>query len=331
MAFSNGMEGMAREEPTETYMRLHRIELPTPFPVGSVNAYVLTGDPLTLVDTGPKTPDAQAALAAGISAAGHRLEAIRRILLTHGHVDHCGNAAWLAQRTGAAVYLHAADRKKVGGRRWVAAHVKAFFAQAGAPDGFFKAFLDQVKTLDQYLDPISRPSSLSDGEYLPLGTERLRALHTPGHSAGHVSFYHEDGVLIAGDLLLNEVSPNPIVEFTAAGKRIPTLPQYLQSLRRILLLNCETAYPGHGARMENPSGRARELIAHHEQRKDAIAALVRRTPKTLSTISDELYPALDEVNRLLALSEVIGHLDLLAEEKRLAVSRRKGVLSYRVK
>ncbi|MDR7561019.1 MAG: MBL fold metallo-hydrolase, partial [Armatimonadota bacterium] len=41
-------------------MRLHRIELPTPFPVGPVNAYLLAGEPLTLVDAGPRTPQAQA-------------------------------------------------------------------------------------------------------------------------------------------------------------------------------------------------------------------------------------------------------------------------------
>lgn len=322
---------MRAEEPRGTYMRVHRIELPTPFPVGSVNAYLLAGDPLTLIDAGPKAPEAQRALGAGIASAGFRIEDIRRILLTHGHVDHSGNAAWLAQRSGAVVYLHAADRGKVGGRRWVPSHVKTFFTQAGVPEGFFKSFTDQMQLVDQYLDPLPRPSPLDDGEYLPLGGERLRALHTPGHSAGHVCFYHEEGVLIAGDLLLETVSPNPIVEFVSDGKRTPTLPQYLQSLRRILLLNCETAYPGHGDRMDNPSARARELIAHHEQRKETIASLIRRTPKTLAMIAEELYPHVGDIDRMLALSEVIGHLDLLAEEKRLTVTRKKGVLSYKIK
>src|SRR2546430_14201197 len=49
-------------------MDLHRLELPTPFPVGPVNAYLLRGDPLTLVDTGPKTVEAQTALERGVAA-----------------------------------------------------------------------------------------------------------------------------------------------------------------------------------------------------------------------------------------------------------------------
>ncbi len=312
-------------------MQLHRIELPTPFPVGPVNAYLLAGDPLTLVDTGPKTAEAQAALEAGVAAAGYRLDDVRRVLLTHGHIDHCGNAGWVAQRGGADVYVHEGDRAKVSGRRWVTDHLKTFFAQAGLPDGFLQSFSEQMRSLREYLDPLAKTSPLKDGESLPMGGEQLRVLHTPGHSLGHVSFYHDDGVLIAGDLLLEAVSPNPIVEFSPDGKRIPTLPQYLQSLRRILLLNCAVAHPGHGTPLANPSTRARELITHHEQRKEEIAAAVRRTPKTLLAISQELYQNLDEINLMLACSEVVGHLDLLAEEKRVAITRKKGVLFYKVK
>ena len=312
-------------------MDLHRLELPTPFPVGPVNAYLLRGDPLTLVDTGPKTVEAQTALERGVAAAGARLKDIRRILLTHGHTDHAGNAAWVAQRSGAPVHVHEGDRAKVSGRRWVLEHVKTFLTQAGLADSVVESFFEQIQALRQYLDPLAKVSSLTDGEYLPLDTERLRTLYTPGHSNGHVSFYHEDGVLIAGDLLLEGVSPNPLVEFTSDGKRIPTLPQYLQSLRRVLILNCEVAHPGHGGPIANPNARARELITHHEQRKEEIAGMIRRAPKTLAAICGELFPKMDDASLMLALSEVIGHLDLLAEEKRLAIGRKKGLLLYKVK
>lgn len=312
-------------------MDLHRLELPTPFPVGPVNAYLLSGNPLTLVDTGPKTPEAQTALERGVTAAGARLQDIRRILLTHGHTDHAGNAAWVAQHSGAPVYVHDGDRAKVSGRRWVLEHVKTFFTQAGLPGTVAESFSGQIQLLRQYLDPLAKVSPLTDGVYLPLAAERLRVLHTPGHSNGHVSFYHEDGVLIAGDLLLEGVSPNPLVEFTSDGMRIPTLPQYLQSLRRVLILNCEVAHPGHGGPIANPNARARELITHHEQRKEEIAGLIRRTPKTLAGICGELFQNLDDTGLMLALSEVVGHLDLLAEEKRLAVTRKKRVLHYKTK
>src|SRR5205823_435483 len=81
----------------------------------------------------------------------------------------------------------------------------------------------------------------------------------------------------------------------------------------------------------NPNARARELITHHEQRKEEIAGMIRRAPKTLAALCGELFPKMDDASLMLALSEVIGHLDLLAEEKRLAIGRKKGLLLYKVK
>ena len=310
-------------------MQVHRIELPTPFPVGPVNAYLLAGEPLTLVDAGPKTEAAQAALEAGVQTVGHRMEEIRRIVLTHGHTDHFGNAGWVAARSGAEIFAHPADRPKFAGDRWVIEHLRQHFLAAGLPASFLATFTDRMRGMRSLFDPIPEYRPLNDGDGLDLDRSRLRVLHCPGHSLGHICLYHDDGILIAGDLLLEEISPNPIVEFDERGNRIPTLPQYLHSLRRVLLLNCDLAHPGHGTPIANPSARIRELISHHEQRKEAIRGHLDRTGKTLVQISRELYQNLDEINLMLALSEVVGHLDLLVSEKRAAVSRRGGTLFFR--
>lgn len=312
-------------------MHLHRIEIPTPFPVGPVNAYLLAGDPLTLVDAGPKSPDAQAALESGAAAAGYRLDDIRRIVITHGHTDHFGNAEWVRQRCHANVFAHDADKRKLAGERWDADHLKKFFTEAGLPESFPQSFAEMLSGYRKFYDPLRTFTPVRDGDSIPLDSDRLRVLHTPGHSQGHICLYHDEGLLIAGDLLLEEVSPNPIVEFAPGGKRTPTLPQYLHSLRRVLLLTCDAAYPGHGAPITNPSARIRELIAHHEQRKESIHRYLGRRPKTLIALCQEIYQNLDPMNLMLALSEVVGHLDLLIEEKRVAVSRRKRLLLYKAK
>ena len=312
-------------------MQVRRIELPTPFPVGPVNAYLLDGSPLTLVDTGPKTEAAQAALEAGLAAANHRVEDIRRVVLTHGHSDHFGNTQWVVGRSGAQVFAHPSDRPKFSGQRWVIDHLRSHFLAAGLPESFLKAFTERMRAMRQLFDAVVEFQPLNDGDGLELDDDRLRALHCPGHSLGHICLYHDDGILIAGDLLLEEISPNPIVEFDERGERIPTLPQYLHSLRRMLLLNCDVAYPGHGGPITNPSARIRELISHHEQRKEAIHARLDRRGKTLLQLCQELYQGLDELNLMLALSEVIGHLDLLLEEKRATVAHRGKVLVFRGK
>src|SRR3954469_25417216 len=80
--------------------------LPIPLPlahVGSVNAWLLRGDPITLIDTGPRDDGALAALEAGLRAHGLRVEDIELVLATHHHLDHVGLAATIQRRSGAAV------------------------------------------------------------------------------------------------------------------------------------------------------------------------------------------------------------------------------------
>lgn len=72
--------------------RLQQLVLPTPWEVGPVQIYVVLGDPLTLIDTGVKSPASRAALEAAFDALGHGLEEVERVILTHHHGDHLGQA-----------------------------------------------------------------------------------------------------------------------------------------------------------------------------------------------------------------------------------------------
>ena len=73
-------------------MRIIPISVPTPFYIGPVNVYLIAEDPLTIIDTGPKTKEAIDALRAGLRSAGFLVSDLRRIVLTHAHEDHCGLA-----------------------------------------------------------------------------------------------------------------------------------------------------------------------------------------------------------------------------------------------
>src|SRR3954454_5093587 len=77
------------------------IELPLAH-VGSVNAWLLRSDPLTLVDTGPRDGAALAALERGLRRPGPRIEDPECVLLTHPHVDHRGRAATIREFSGSA-------------------------------------------------------------------------------------------------------------------------------------------------------------------------------------------------------------------------------------
>src|SRR5262245_54128 len=87
-------------------MRIEKLVIPTPFPVGPINIYLVIEDPITLVDTGPKTDEAIAALREQLRNLGFKTESIKRIILTHTHEDHCGLAGMLQSESDARVYVH---------------------------------------------------------------------------------------------------------------------------------------------------------------------------------------------------------------------------------
>ena len=85
-----------------------RLRLPLSLPgVPHCNAWALAaGDGIVLVDTGMHEPGSMAHLERALDQAGLRVEHIRLIALTHAHVDHCGQAPPLAERSGREVWLH---------------------------------------------------------------------------------------------------------------------------------------------------------------------------------------------------------------------------------
>ena len=78
-------------------MKIHKLVIPTPFYIGPINIYLIDDDPLTLIDTGPRTDEALSALRQQMLATGHRVDDIKRVILTHTHEDHCGLAGKIQQ------------------------------------------------------------------------------------------------------------------------------------------------------------------------------------------------------------------------------------------
>jgi len=164
-------------------MKIQRISVPTPFKVGPVNVYLIEEDPLTLIDTGPFTGEAIAALRDGLSRLGHGLHAIKRVVLTHAHADHFGLARVVAEASGADVFVHEWDAPMVSGPddRTV---FKGLLASAGVP----QEAIDRIdlgsgryRKYEQRLDSVQ---TLKDQDEIVFDRESLVVVHTPGHTPG---------------------------------------------------------------------------------------------------------------------------------------------------
>src|SRR2546422_1180536 len=114
-------------------MKIIPIPLPTPFYIGAVNVYLIKEDPITLIDTGPKTKETVDVLRAGLQNAGISISDIRRIVLTHAHEDHCGLARVLRDEAkDAQVFVHGWETGHRAGRLEHEENLR-LLTQAGVP------------------------------------------------------------------------------------------------------------------------------------------------------------------------------------------------------
>lgn len=152
----------------------------------SVPHVLVDGTGAVLLDTG--FPGDVSRIKRVLGEAGVGRHDIRAILLTHGHIDHAGNAAELARWTGAPVYCHPLDQR----------HVDGIYPYSGLArvTGLLEA---AGRAVTRYRPPrVDEP--LADGQELPFWGG-LRVVHLPGHTDGHCGFYSaRHGLLFSGDL-----------------------------------------------------------------------------------------------------------------------------------
>ncbi|MFS8581452.1 MAG: MBL fold metallo-hydrolase [Limnochordales bacterium] len=293
-----------------------RLEVPTPYPVGPVNVYVVFGRRLTLVDVGPNTDDGEAALLDGLRELGLAPADIEQIVITHPHVDHHGGLdRFLRRHPGAKVFAHWAAAPFFGGEP--AARLgfyERWLTQTGLPAPLVQASLRGLAGLGM-LEPKAKPHRwLQDGDLLIMGDWVWRVLHTPGHSGAQVCLYHEpSGTMFTADHVLPDVSSNAIIEPPpAAGAGRPrTLVQYLDALRRVAALPVRLALPGHGRPFAGVAALVHQRLDMHGRRLQHLLRRLQDGPATVFELARAMFAEASGQQLVLALSEVQGHLDVL--------------------
>jgi glyoxylase-like metal-dependent hydrolase (beta-lactamase superfamily II) len=289
---------------------IQRLTLPLPTGPKHVHCYLAEG---TLFDTG-----------LGLGSAPWGSQAIERIAITHFHPDHVGGAEAAAAATGAPVYqggLDYAQCERVWGSHDWPERIAAWFVRHGAPASVADDLIEQGHAFAPFIRYAIDPDLLYEGSEVG-GWE---VVELPGHADGHLGFMR-DGVLIAGDHLLDKISP-------AVGlypeSRPDPLGDYLASLERTIELAPRIVYPGHGDPIHDAAGRARELIAHHRVRLDDTGAALTDDPRTAYEISFDLFGAdLGPTQRRFAVAETLSHLERLVRDGRAARSGDDQRVSY---
>jgi glyoxylase-like metal-dependent hydrolase (beta-lactamase superfamily II) len=323
---------------------VHRIPLPLPGDaLKAVNVYAVEdGDRLALVDSGWHTPDSWEALRAGLGLIGAEPGDVRRVLVTHIHHDHYGQAPRLRSESGATVLLgegegrslevitnprerELADQDRVARlRQWGAAELVPAVEEVMA------------RRPGEGLAVWELPDILAaDGSVVELRTRALEVVATPGHTRGHISLLDRDARLFfAGDHVLPHITPSLGVEpFGGDGR---SLVEFISSLARVRPLVVDRVLPAHGPDFTRLAERVDALLDHHATRLTHCIDSLRRGRTTAYEVAHDLpwtrrnrrYEELDLGNRLLALTETVAHLELLVVQGAATAEDRGDLRRY---
>jgi glyoxylase-like metal-dependent hydrolase (beta-lactamase superfamily II) len=313
---------------------LYRIPLPLPGDaLTAVNVYAIAGDDgVDLIDAGMALAQARERLTAALGQIGYGLGDIRNFFITHVHQDHYTLAVELRTTLRGQITLGEGERINMEAIREV--------ADGRGEPGFIQMLhgmgaaelADQVRRL---MSPrLSNPQPrlewsdpdrwLADGAVLDLRSRTLRAIHTPGHTRGHVVFYDQAGAaLFAGDHVLPHITPS--IGFQPSITRM-ALRDYLASLRLMLTLPDSRLLPAHGPVCDSTHERVNELLAHHERRLEQTREAASAGPVTAFQAASAIpwtrrqrkFADLDPMSQLLAVGETAAHLEVLVIRGQLA-------------
>ena len=316
----------ARALPPVEQVRPNLWSIPVPIPHNplryvSVHAFALDGGGLGLLDTGWESDESWAALTGGLAQIGAGIDDVRGALVTHLHFDHLGLAARVREASGAWIAMHPADASAVArisgesAAAFVASEV-AFLVGLGADREDAVSDVGPPERLESFTRMAVPDRLLEDGEHADFPGWRMRAVHTPGHTPGHLSFAEEGtGLFFSGDHVLPRISPNISTSF---GGSADPLGDYLDSLAAVRDLDPAEVVPAHEWRFRGLDARVYALTAHHEQRLTELLTAIRGHPhSTPWDLAAHLtwsrpWDQYERRMRIFAVTETDAHLRLLA-------------------
>jgi glyoxylase-like metal-dependent hydrolase (beta-lactamase superfamily II) len=316
---------------------IQRLAVPTPFLVGRVNCYLIEDEPLTLLDTGPNSGKSLDELERALARHGRAIEDLELIVISHQHMDHLGLLEILARRSGA----------EVAALHLLAPYLEDFAASATADDDFAQSVMRRHGVPDDLATVLGSVGAafrafgssghvtrkLRDGDTLELRDRNLRVLHRPGHSPSDTVFWDEDRrILLAGDHLLAHISSNPLISRPLSdegdGRRPRALIDYIDSMRATRELPAELVLSGHGDPIAGHVALIDERFRMHERRARKMLRMLAGGPLTAYEIALQMWGNVAVTQAYLTLSEVLGHMDLLAAGGQLREHERDGVVRF---
>ena len=169
-------------------------------------------------------------------------------------------------------------------------------------------------------DPLQNVSPMEEGDEFAGDDYHLKVIHTPGHSPGSCCLYEsQQRILFSGDHIIKHITPNPLIEINRNYLRdfsYQSLKAYLNSLDKLIGLDVQFVFPGHGEYIKDLSGIISTYKLHHQERMDLVWDALKKQSRPIYHLIDDVFPFVPENDVFLAVSEIFVHLEILINEGR---------------
>ena len=240
-----------------------------------VNCYVINEDPITIIDPGPVDKDSNEFLRFKLKEYKIKFGDIKRVVLTHGHVDHCGFAGYLEEKYCADIFIHNNDVPKVtlDNKEKIIFKQETFgslLKQLNFSESVYNSLYSLFQNFYRFGQKVNNVTLLKHEDKLSFENNHLKILHLPGHTGGSSGFIYKTNYFISGDIILDDVFTTPVLEFNQNGESYRNLSNYYISLKKILSIDCENILPGHGKENFNYKLKAKKYIHYIENKANEV-------------------------------------------------------------
>lgn len=318
---------------------LIQIKIPVPLALKSVNSYLIKdGEGFVWIDPTLNTKQIQNIWHDVFEELQIKPNQMTKIICTHQHPDHFGLAGYAQRLTNAPVYM---SQKSINHANLLWGNAVTFpdllqsmFLKHGVPAFLVDSIVENLHWFQTLVYPFPKVSIIEDGEVMVINNEPWTFIETSGHAKGQMMLYNASKkTIICGDQVLPHITPH--VGVVPSEEAEQPLSQFLSCLTEIKKLDVVQAFAGHGGVLYEWQQRIDSIIAHHERRllkmRDLIEEKQVVNAYEMSNLVFGEHLHKQPQNLRFAITEIIAHLDYLADREHVSKDSLDDAIVYKDK
>lgn len=295
----------------------------------SINCFLFNdGKKLTLVDAGIDHQGFKDFFEEALKQFKLSIQDIDQIYLTHHHEDHVGLVNDILRQKQMPIFAHHLAIPRLTYNSSFLNNKKEFFLKLYEQYGCMEIGLKRIEKMDQTY--LNRERLKIKGEILPLSDgetiDNFEIIEVPGHSPDSIIFYNKAAEWqFSGDLLLEKVSTNALIDFDDNLELLPTVAQYEQSLLKCNHLATKWIFPGHQDPFQQHNVEIQKKLQRIQKKENRVIEAIGKGHHRMIDVAKSLYGnRIEKEEFSLILSEVIGYLEYATNRGKLVRKMRNG-------